>query len=120
MLGVRVLLRSIRATGSKLDMVCIVATNVRESTREYFKREGCIVKEVPNIPNPYKASQERRRTFKPRFEFSFNKLYVTNMKKPACSHRRTQSQIVSLSASHPQLTSTPFLGRFGTCSSTSA
>lgn len=75
-LGVRVLLRSIRNTGSKHDMVCIIASNVRESTREYFKREGCIVKEVPNIPNPYKASQERRRTYKPRFEFSFNKLYV--------------------------------------------
>lgn len=55
-LGVRVLLRSIRKSGSTQDMVIITADNVRESTKEYFRAEGAIIKEVPNIPNPYKVS----------------------------------------------------------------
>lgn len=78
-LGVRVLLRSIRKTGTKEDLVCLIADNVRQSTRDYFAAEGCILKTVPNIPNPYKETQQLRRTYKPRFEFTFNKLYVWNL-----------------------------------------
>jgi len=52
---------------------------VRESTRELFRKSGCILKEVPNIPNPYKETQLKRRTYKARFEFTFNKLYVWNL-----------------------------------------
>jgi hypothetical protein len=78
-LGTRVVIRSILETGTQQDVVVVCATNVRESTIEQFKREGAIIKMVPNIPNPYKGEQQFRRSYKARFEFTFNKLYMWNL-----------------------------------------
>jgi hypothetical protein len=78
-LGTRVVIKSILDTGSKQDVVILCADNVRESTKKQFRDVGAIIKEVPNIPNPYKATQQARRTYKSRFEFTFNKLYIWNL-----------------------------------------
>ena len=78
-LGSRVVIKSIRDSGTKQDIVVLCATNVRESTKQAFREVGAIIREVPNIPNPYKATQQARRTYKSRFEFTFNKLYIWNL-----------------------------------------
>lgn len=78
-LGTRVAIRSIHESGSLQDVVIICADNVRQSTIDVFTRDGAVVKMVPNIPNPYKGEQQRRRTYKSRFEFTFNKLYIWNL-----------------------------------------
>eukprot|EP00823_Brevimastigomonas_motovehiculus_P002859 TRINITY_DN168_c0_g6_i2.p1 TRINITY_DN168_c0_g6~~TRINITY_DN168_c0_g6_i2.p1 ORF type:complete len:488 (-),score=77.12 TRINITY_DN168_c0_g6_i2:562-2025(-) len=79
LLGLRVLIRSIQETQTKQDIVVLVANNVCESSRQQLLNDGAIVKEVQNIPNPYKYAMEMRRSYKSRFEFTFNKLYLWNM-----------------------------------------
>jgi len=78
-LGLRVLVKSIKLTRSTHDVVVLVSQNVRPSTVRLLTEDGCIVRLVPNIPNPYKEAMLKRRTYKPRFEHTFNKLYLWNM-----------------------------------------
>jgi hypothetical protein len=53
-LGIRTLVKSLQISGTKADIVVLLADNVRPSTKETFKRDGCIVKDVKNIKNPYR------------------------------------------------------------------
>ena len=82
------MIRSVKNTGTDNDIVILVAPNVRQSTREKFIGEGAIVREVENIHNPYKILNQKKnggeiglveQTFKPRFEFTLNKLHMWNL-----------------------------------------
>ena len=59
----------------------LLSDNVRESTREQLREAGVKLSVVSNIQNPFKeeTSERRRRTYRPRFEFTFNKLYLWNL-----------------------------------------
>ncbi len=50
------LIKSIRDSGSKHDVVVLISDNVSQETRDAFVKEGAILRIVPNIPNPYKVS----------------------------------------------------------------
>eukprot|EP00937_MAST-01D_sp_MAST-1D-sp2_P003823 g3823.t1 len=52
-LGIRTLIASVRERGNEEDFLCLVTPNVRQSTREAFTRDGCILREVGIIENPY-------------------------------------------------------------------
>jgi len=54
-LGTQIVIRSIKETGTKQDVVIVCADNVRESSKRIFEKEGAKIKIVPNIPNPYKV-----------------------------------------------------------------
>eukprot|EP00128_Syssomonas_multiformis_P005118 Colp12_sorted_trinity150504_noHs@1041 len=78
-LGVRVMVQSIRMTGSKQDIVILISDNVRQSTVDTFLRAGCIVKKIENIENPYANNEERRLSFKSHFMYTLNKLRVWDL-----------------------------------------
>jgi len=79
LLAIRVMMRSLRRTGTKADIVVLVSPNVRESTRQQFIEDGAIVTEVSNLANPYKARKGVTQRFLDRFEFTLNKLYMWNL-----------------------------------------
>lgn len=78
-LGLRTLIQSIKLTGTDYPVIVLCAKNVAEASREAFLELGAEVRVVDNIPNPYKYAEEFRRSYKPRFEFTFNKLYLWNL-----------------------------------------
>ena len=78
-LGIRVLIKSIKMTGTKYPVIVLVAENVSESSRQQFEELGAIIQEVSNIPNPYKEHLQARRSYKDRFEYTFNKLYLWSL-----------------------------------------
>jgi hypothetical protein len=79
LLGLRVLIRSIQDTGTKQDIVVILSRNVRVSTRQALTADGAKLLEVDNLQNPFEKKVEGRNSYKSRFVFSFNKLYLWNM-----------------------------------------
>lgn len=54
-LGTRVLLKSLQMSGTKHDILVLVSSNVRQSSRELFQQEGAKVIEVI----PHFALQQR-------------------------------------------------------------
>jgi hypothetical protein len=78
-LGIRVMVQSIKATGTQHDVIVLVSKNVRESSRQAFRDLGCIVTEVADVVNPYKKDDGRRLSYQPRFEYALNKLHLWNM-----------------------------------------
>jgi hypothetical protein len=75
-LALRTWIQSIRLSGTSHDIVIICSDNVSQKSRNSFRVLGAEVRVMENIPNPYKQSMTMRRTYKPRFEFTFNKLYL--------------------------------------------
>lgn len=53
-LGIRTLLRSIKATGTTHDILVLVTENVKDSSRRLFENEGAKIKQITSISNPYK------------------------------------------------------------------
>lgn len=79
LLGLRTLIASVRASGSQADFVVLASPNVCRETRETLEADGAVVRVVENVPNPFATDAGRRRTYKPRFAHTFNKLLVWNM-----------------------------------------
>jgi len=81
LLAIRVMMRSLRRTGTKADVVVLVSPNVKAETRQVLRQDGAIVTEVPNLANPYKAAQAQGepQRYLARFEFTLNKLYMWNL-----------------------------------------
>lgn len=79
LLGLRVLIRSIQDTGTPHDIVVLLSSNVRDSTRATLAGDGALLHEVANLQNPFETKVEGRNSYKARFIYSFNKLYVWNM-----------------------------------------
>jgi len=77
--GMRVLISSIKHSGTPHDIVVLCSTNVSPSTIALLEEDGAIVKVVPNIPNPFKTDVSKRGKYNPHFEFTMNKLLVWNM-----------------------------------------
>lgn len=79
LLGLRTLHASIKASGTDQDFVVLTSPNVCEETKQTLREDGAIVRVVENVPNPFASDVDRRRTYKPRFAHTFNKLLVWNM-----------------------------------------
>jgi alpha-N-acetylglucosamine transferase len=75
------MMRSLRRTGTRADVVVLVSPNVKEETRQVLRQDNAIVTEVPNLVNPYKAkkAEGQSQRFLSRFEFTLNKLYMWNL-----------------------------------------
>jgi len=78
-LGLRVLIRSIQNTHTPHDILVLLSSNVRESTRQQLTADGAILREVKNIENPFEKKVSGRNSYKARFVFSFNKLYLWDL-----------------------------------------
>lgn len=80
LLGLRVLIKSIQISDTSNDIVVLLSNNVRASTRQQLLSDNVIIDIIDNIPNPFKSIDgTRSRTYKPRFEYTFNKLYLWSM-----------------------------------------
>ena len=81
LLGLRTTIHSLQLSGTTQDIVVLLSDNVRPSTRSQLLSQGVRLHTVTNIENPFKTetSERRRRTYRPRFEFTFNKLYLWNL-----------------------------------------
>lgn len=79
LLAIRVMMRSLRRSGTTADIVVLVSPNVREETRQVLRNDGALVMEVPNLVNPYKAHAGETQRYLARFEFTLNKLYMWNL-----------------------------------------
>ena len=81
LLGLRTTIYSLQQSGTRQDILVLLSDNVRASTRERLLADGVTLHAVSNIENPFKSvsSEARRRTYKARFEFTFNKLYLWNL-----------------------------------------
>jgi len=79
LLGARVMIRSLKRTGTKHDIVVLVSPNVQPETKRIFRADGAIVLDVPNIPNPFKKMSRNDQKYQSRFEFTLNKLYMWNL-----------------------------------------
>lgn len=102
-LGIRVLMQSLRATGTTDDIVVLASDTVSEASRETFRRDGAVVKQVPNIENPFATG--RRRSFKEHFKFTLNKLYLWNMTE--------YERVIYLDADNVAMRSMDYLFRCG-------
>jgi len=72
------MVQSLKMSGTEHDILVLVSDNVRESTRQKLTAEGCKIIQVPNIHNPYRQDEQRRVSYKPRFEYTLNKLHLWN------------------------------------------
>ena len=81
LLGLRTTLYSLQQSGTTQDILVLLSDNVRPTTRAQLLADGVKLITVSNIQNPFKGetSEKRRRTYRPRFEFTFNKLYLWNL-----------------------------------------
>jgi len=79
LLGLRVLIRSIKDTKTPHDIVVIVSDNVRQSTKDQLVADGALLNEVANIKNPFETRVTGRNSYKARFIYSLNKLYIWKM-----------------------------------------
>eukprot|EP00123_Amoebidium_parasiticum_P010842 comp20354_c0_seq1/m.25694 comp20354_c0_seq1/g.25694 ORF comp20354_c0_seq1/g.25694 comp20354_c0_seq1/m.25694 type:complete len:509 (-) comp20354_c0_seq1:142-1668(-) len=80
-LGIRVLLRSIRNTGTKADIVVLLSDNVRQSTRNLFAAEGAQLRDVQNVPNPYHEKGRKKDVYQAHFIYTLNKLLLWKMEE---------------------------------------
>ena len=81
LLGLRVLIHSLLTSGTSQDVVVLLSSNARPSTAAQLLSLGVRLHTVDNLHNPFKdtTSLTRARSYKPRFEFTFNKLYLWNL-----------------------------------------
>jgi hypothetical protein len=81
LLGLRVLIKSVKLTGTKMDFVVLISNNVRESTKQRLLDDGAHLREITNLENPFRseAAAARRNKYNNRFIFAFNKLYLWNL-----------------------------------------
>jgi len=78
-LGIRVLVESIKTFDDQNDVIVLVNDNVRPKVRNLFQESGAIVRQVSPIQNPYKNDETRRKYYQSRFDQSLIKLYVWNL-----------------------------------------
>eukprot|EP00124_Ichthyophonus_hoferi_P001543 Ihof_evm2s83 gene=Ihof_evmTU2s83 len=78
-LGIRVLIKSIKNTGTNADIVVLLSNNVRASTRDLFAKEGAILQDVENIPNPYHQAGRKKDAYQDHFIYTLNKLLLWKM-----------------------------------------
>ncbi|CAI5714269.1 unnamed protein product [Hyaloperonospora brassicae] len=74
-LGVQVMMHSIKLTGSPYDLVVLTSDSVSEASKALFRSMGCRVLDVPNIKNPFVGNTLHN----PNFIYTLNKLHVWNM-----------------------------------------
>ncbi|TDH65748.1 hypothetical protein CCR75_002022 [Bremia lactucae] len=74
-LGVQVLMHSIKLTESPYDLVVLASNSVSEKTKSLFRSMGCRVVDVINIENPFVGGTLRNKGF----IYTLNKLHVWNM-----------------------------------------
>eukprot|EP01062_Namystynia_karyoxenos_P066059 TRINITY_DN60074_c0_g1_i1.p1 TRINITY_DN60074_c0_g1~~TRINITY_DN60074_c0_g1_i1.p1 ORF type:complete len:569 (+),score=150.98 TRINITY_DN60074_c0_g1_i1:102-1709(+) len=72
-LGARVLMESIRQSGTKADRVVLVGRGTQSRYLRGFEGDGCKVKVIDNVPSPWGKKTPRR------FLFALNKLAVWRM-----------------------------------------
>jgi len=78
LLGIRVLIKSVRMLGHTEDFLVLVTESVKQETRQILTDASAKVIEVPSITNPYKSDASRRRTYQSRFDQTLIKLHVWN------------------------------------------
>jgi len=66
-------------SGTRADIVVLVADTVKPETQQHFASHGCRVLPVPQVDNPYKADASRRLSYKSRFEGTLMKLHLWNL-----------------------------------------
>ncbi|UIZ21271.1 hypothetical protein KXD40_001208 [Peronospora effusa] len=74
-LGVQVMMHSIKMTGSPYDLVVLASESVSEESKTLFRSMGCRVLDVTNIKNPFVGGTLRNKNF----IYTLNKLHVWNM-----------------------------------------
>ncbi|KAG6574461.1 Glycosyl transferase [Phytophthora cinnamomi] len=74
-LGVQVLMHSIKMTGSPYDLVVLASDSVSERSKALFRSMGCRVLDVTNINNPFLGGTLRNKNF----IYTLNKLHVWNL-----------------------------------------
>lgn len=74
-LGIQVLMQSIKLTGTPHDLVVLASESVTEQSKQLFRAIGCRVVDVTNIDNPFVGGTLRNKGF----IFTLNKLHVWNM-----------------------------------------
>lgn len=72
------LLRSIKNSKTKADIVVLLSSNVRASTRALFAAEGARVLDVQNIHNPYHDKGRKKDNYESHFMFTLNKVQRQN------------------------------------------
>jgi len=78
LLGIRVLIKSVRMAGQTEDFLVLVTESVKHETRKILTDAGAKVIEVASIENPYKSDPTRRRSYQSRFDQTLIKLHVWN------------------------------------------
>uniref|UniRef100_M4BNY6 RxLR effector candidate protein n=1 Tax=Hyaloperonospora arabidopsidis (strain Emoy2) TaxID=559515 RepID=M4BNY6_HYAAE len=74
-LGVQVMMHSIKLTGSPYDLVVLASDSVSETSKALFRSMGCRVLDVVDIKNPFVGGTLRNHNF----IYTLNKLHVWNM-----------------------------------------
>lgn len=74
-LGIQVLMQSIKLTGTPYDLVVLASDSVSEQTKRIFRSIGCRVLDVTNIENPFLGGTLRNKNF----IYTLNKLHVWNL-----------------------------------------
>lgn len=73
LLGIRVFMHTLKATGSTADRIVLLSQDVSEDVREVFRSDGLIVQDIPNVLNPYGPQTL------PRFVHVLNKIYAWSL-----------------------------------------
>lgn len=74
-LGIQVLMQSIKRTDTPHDLVVLASDTVTEKSKQIFRSIGCRVIDVTNIDNPFLGGTLRNKGF----IYTLNKLHVWNL-----------------------------------------
>lgn len=74
-LGIQVLMQSIKLTETPYDLVVLASDSVTERSKRLFREIGCRVLDVTNIENPFIGGTLRNKNF----IYTLNKLHVWNL-----------------------------------------
>lgn len=74
-LGIQVLMQSIKLTETPYDLVVLASDSVTERSKQLFRDIGCRVIDVTNIENPFIGGTLRNKNF----IYTLNKLHVWNL-----------------------------------------
>lgn len=74
-LGVQVLMQSIKLTGTQHDLVVLASNSVSDESKRMFRSIGCRVIDVANIENPFLGGTLSNKNF----IYTLNKLHVWNL-----------------------------------------
>eukprot|EP00756_Hemistasia_phaeocysticola_P060057 Hpha_TRINITY_DN3729_c0_g1::TRINITY_DN3729_c0_g1_i1::g.23805::m.23805 len=69
-IGARVLMESIRQSGTEADRVVLVGPGTKPKYMQGFRKDGCSVRHIENVPSPWGSKTPKR------FLFALNKLAV--------------------------------------------